>query len=336
MVNTLIKLGLILLALNLTHFGHADDHSKKGAVLITGATSGSGLALAERLAKSGVYVFAGARKDKDMEMLNKIPNVEAVRLDVTVDEHIQKAVEQVKASGRPLHGVVNNAGVGLMAPLIELKESDLKFILNVNAYGPYRVTKAFAPMLIESKGRVVTIGSIAGFQSRGFYGPYSMSKHMAEAYSDSLAREMNKFGVKVSMVEPGGFRSDIGKNIFNRLQKKGMDFKGSLYEQEWQSNWVLQGGDLDNVPNIMGPDEVAKVAEHALYSDTPKPRYMIIGDAGRQQATTDTILARVAAMNASSNHPFTRDELIKILDEELDRIESIAPSKAKSDAKESK
>jgi 3-hydroxybutyrate dehydrogenase len=69
-------------------------------------------------------------------------------------------------------------------------------------YGPYRVTKAFAPLLIESKGRITTTGSVAGVQTRQFYGPYTMSKHAMEAFTDALADEMAKFGVKASIIDP--------------------------------------------------------------------------------------------------------------------------------------
>jgi NAD(P)-dependent dehydrogenase (short-subunit alcohol dehydrogenase family) len=180
------------------------------AILVTGASTGSGRMIAETLAAKGHYVFAGARKQKDLDALDAIENIQSIRLDVTIQGDIDAAVKTVSESGKGLYAIINNAGVGLMAPLIELDEEDLDFILDVNVYGPYRVTKAFAPMLIESKGRVVNIGSIAGVQTRTFYGPYSMSKHALEAYNDTLDIEMAKFGVKVSIVDPGGFSSNIG------------------------------------------------------------------------------------------------------------------------------
>jgi NAD(P)-dependent dehydrogenase (short-subunit alcohol dehydrogenase family) len=100
-----------------------------------------------------------ARAQKDLDELNAIKNVQAVRLDVTSPSDIAAAVALVGKAGRGLYGVVNNAGVVVVAPMIEVEEKDLDFIFNVNMYGPYRITKAFAPMLLESKGRVVNISS---------------------------------------------------------------------------------------------------------------------------------------------------------------------------------
>ncbi|MCP4414246.1 MAG: SDR family NAD(P)-dependent oxidoreductase [Gammaproteobacteria bacterium] len=135
------------------------------AILVTGASSGSGRMIAETLASKGYYVYAGARKEKDIKALNAIKNIQSFRLDVTKQSEIDAAVKIVINEGRGLYGLVNNAGVGLMAPLIELEEDDLNFIFNVNVYGPYRITKAFAPLIIKSKGRVINIGSIAGVQT---------------------------------------------------------------------------------------------------------------------------------------------------------------------------
>ena len=203
----------------------ATPFAAKKAILVTGASSGSGRMIAETLAASGYRVYAGARKPADLKALGAIENIQSIRLDVTVQSEIDAAVQTVQAGGLGLYAIVNNAGVGLMAPLIELAEKDLDFIFDVNVYGPYRISKAFAPMLIKSRGRVINIGSIAGFQTRTFYGPYSMSKHALEAFNDALAIELQRFGVQVSIVDPGGFSSNIGKNIFNRLQASGLNIE---------------------------------------------------------------------------------------------------------------
>jgi len=289
------------------------------AILVTGASTGSGRMIAETLAAKGYTVYAGARKDKDLKALNAIENISAIRLDVTIQKEIDDAVKFVQEQKTGLYAVVNNAGVGLMSPLIELKEEDLDFIFNVNVYGPYRITKAFAPLLIESKGRVVNIGSIAGFQTRTFYGPYSMSKHALEAYTDALSVETERFGIKVSIVDPGGFSSNIGKNIFNRLKSKGIDFKNSNYKMDWERNWILAGGDLSM---IKGPEDIVVKVEHALFSGQPQKRYMVVGDAGRADATMRALLRRMVQLNQDQAFSFDREGLIKILDEELEKVSS--------------
>ena len=175
------------------------------AVLVTGASSGIGRKITERLSSQGMFVYAGARAQKDLDELSQIKNVQAVLLDVTVPADIAAAVATVTKAGRGLYGVVNNAGVVVVAPLIEAEEKDLDFIFNVNMYGPYRITKAFAPLLLESKGRVVNISSLNGIVAGPMIGAYSMSKHAVEAYGDALAGELGRFGVRVSLIEPGNY-----------------------------------------------------------------------------------------------------------------------------------
>ena len=295
-----------------------DNQEAQLAVLVTGASSGLGRATAETLASKGYFVYAGARKEEDLRALDAIENVQSVRLDVTIQSEIDAAVQTVIDGGRGLHAIVNNAGVGLMAPLIELEEEDLEFILDVNVFGPYRITRAFAPLLIESKGRVVNIGSIAGVQTRLFYGPYSMSKHALEAYTDALAVELAKFDVQVSIIDPGGFRSDIGRNIFERLQASGMDFEGSLYRDEWERNWVAGGGDMSGAP---GPEMVVTAVEHALFNPDPQRRYMAVGDPGRADATMRALLRRMLELNANHTYTYDREGLIELLDQEIARLE---------------
>lgn len=314
--STLAILSIAIILSQVANGSSAKNAALKRAILVTGASSGSGRMIAETLANKGFTVYAGARKQKDLDELNKIENIHAVRLDVTIQSEIDAAAALVKSRGG-LHGVVNNAGVGLMAPLIELDEEDLDFIFDVNVYGPYRISKAFAPLLIESKGRVVNIGSIAGHQTRSFYGPYSMTKHALEAFTDALAEELNKFGIQVSIVDPGGFRSNIGKNIFNRLKAKGMDFEDSLYKQEWENNWILQGGDLSG---LEGPEKIVEKVEHALFAENPKRRYMVIGDSGRADATMRSLIQRMLELNHDQPFAYDRDGLIKILDQELETL----------------
>ena len=199
-VAAILSLACLLLSAECTY---AEDDGQK-AILITGATTGIGRNLAETLAAKGHFVYAGARKQADMDELNAIDNIMAVRLDVTKQDEIDAAVALITREGRGLYGLVNNAGVAVVAPMIEVTEGDMQFQMDVNLFGPYRVTKAFAPMIIESKGRITTTGSISGILSSGFLGPYSMSKHAIEAFTDSLATEMEKFDVNYVRLFSGG------------------------------------------------------------------------------------------------------------------------------------
>ena len=198
------------------------------AVLVTGASSGIGRKIAERLATEGFYVYAGARKAEDIAELSKIPNMKGIRLDVTSANDLAAAVTLVEREGRGLYGVVNNAGIAVGGALVSTEEKELQSVLDVNVMGPWRVTKAFAPMLIASKGRVVTVSSISGILSGPLLGVYSMSKHAIEAFGDALGAEMAPMGVTSSLIEPGNYKSDIGRNTMAQAQAAADRAKGCL------------------------------------------------------------------------------------------------------------
>ena len=296
----------------------AEDHAQK-AVLVTGASTGIGRHAAEQLASAGYFVYAGARKDKDIEALNAIDNIMAIRLDVTKQGEIDAAVELIRAEGRGLWGLVNNAGVNSIDPLIEADIEDLEFLFDVNVYGVFRVTKAFAPMIIESQGRIVNISSISGVLSGGLtgYGMYSMSKHAIEAYSDQLAFEMAGFGVHVAAVEPGNFRSQIGTSRCKRMLS-GDARQYEYYAEEMQryTDYCKQrlSGEAPNTSEP--PDKVSDVIEHALFADNPKEHYLVVPEAFQAYITIGKSFEELLNLNQEQEYSYSRDELIGIMDDE--------------------
>lgn len=283
------------------------------AVLVTGASTGIGRKTTELLAAKGFFVYAGARKAADLAELNAIENVQGITLDVTSQEQIDAAVETVRAAGRGLYGLVNNAGVLVVGPLIELREKDLAFQMDVNVFGPYRVTKAFAPLLIESKGRVTTTGSISGFATWGMGGPYTMSKHAVEAYTDCLAAELAPFGVQVSVVEPGNYRSEIMTNMRERMSDAGYGGEGSRYRGQWER---MLDGPTDRAQH-KEPGEVAEAFLRALADEKPQRRYMVVPNQREADLTLKAAMARVVQLNANQPYAHDREGLIKLLDEAL-------------------
>jgi NAD(P)-dependent dehydrogenase (short-subunit alcohol dehydrogenase family) len=291
----------------------AADAAGTRAVLITGASSGIGLRTAEVLAANGFFVYAGARKQEDLDALNAIENVQAVRLDVNVQEDIDAAVETVKAGGRGLYGLINNAGVVVIAPLIEVTDDDLAFQMNVNVFGPVRVTRAFAPMLIESQGRVVTTGSISGILPWGLGGPYTMSKHAVEAYTDVLAIELAALGVEVAVVEPGNYKSAITENMVDRMKEKGYTTEGSIAQERLDR--VLSGPvDRDQYKE---PDEVAAAFLHFLTSENPRRRYMVVPNEREAEVTIRAHIRKLVQLNQDQPYEFSRERLIEMIDEEM-------------------
>ena len=291
----------------------ASDIGQGRAVLITGASSGIGLRTAEVLAANGFHVYAGARKQADMDALNAIDNIEAVRLDVNIQEDIDAAVEQVQAGGRGLHGLINNAGVVVMGPLIEVTEEDLAFQMNVNVFGPYRVTKAFAPLLIESQGRVATTGSISGIGTWGLGGPYTMSKHAIEAYTDVLAIELASLGVEVAVVEPGNYKSEIMDSMVERMRETGYTTEGSMAQERLDA---VLSGPTDRA-QFKEPDEVAAAYLDFLTSENPKRRYMVVPNQNEADFTIRAHIRRLVQLNEDQPYAYTRDQLMEMIDEAI-------------------
>ena len=249
-----------------------------------------------------------------MAELNAIENIQAIRLDVTDQAQIDAAVKTIEAGGRGLYGLINNAGVGVIYPLIEVPESEFDFQMDVNLYGPYRVTKAFAPLIIESKGRISTTGSISGILSGQLFGVYSMSKHGMEAFADSLAAEMERFDVKVSIIEPGNFESKIGDTLVKRMKSSGFDSENSLYREDFDRMMAYM--DADREPQA-DPIAVSKAAMHAMFDENPKRRYMVVPNQRQADITIRKAIEEVVQLNQGQEYSYGRDELVKMLEESM-------------------
>jgi NAD(P)-dependent dehydrogenase (short-subunit alcohol dehydrogenase family) len=286
----------LLVAAPVVSPAQAADAPVSKAVLVTGASTGIGRKITERLAANGYFVYAGARKQADLDALGAIKNVQAVRLDVTNQKHIDAAVETITKAGRGLYGLVNNAGVATVGTMTETSIEEFDLVMDVNVYGPFRITKAFAPLIIAGKGRITTIGSIAGILSGRDLGPYCMSKHAIEAFTDSLAEQMTPLGVSVSVIEPGNYDSDLGKSVVKRIGKESQFTDRSKYKQ---------------------PDEVAIATEQALFEPNPKRRYMVVPQQLGAERTLRKQIEQLVQLNEGQPYTYDRDTLIKMLDEAL-------------------
>lgn len=302
---------IAILGLAPSTFANSADENEQKAVLVTGASSGIGRNIAETLAAKGYFVYAGARKQADLDALNEIQNVQAVRLDVTEQDEIDAAVETVRAGGKGLYGLVNNAGVLTLGPITEIEEDELAWILDVNLMGVYRVTKAFAPLIIESKGRISNISSIAGILSGRFWAPYNISKHALEAYTDDLAAEMTLFDVQVSAINPGNYNSKIGAKEASALAKQPYSQPGSIYA-EYIAKDIEYMSDRSMYKE---PDEVTAAVIHALFDPEPKPNYLVVPNEQEAQWTIHKIMEEMAELNADHKYSYTDEELVKMLKE---------------------
>lgn len=302
----------LLLALIATTLPTQAAPPTQKAVLVTGASTGIGRKITEVFAARGHFVYAGARKQKDMDELNALNNVMAVRIDVTRQEEIDAAVRTIESEGRGLWGLINNAGVYVSGALVDVAVDEYEWLMDVNVTGVYRVTQAFAPMIIEAGGRISTIGSVSGTNTGAFNGIYSMSKHAVEAYTDALFAEMAMVGVAVSVIEPGSYDSAISDSARKRIlarqdayAREGSPFAESFLEGIPGSGYRSQ---------FKAPDEVAEAALHAIFAAEPLLRYLVVPDEGDAAWAIDKQIEELVQLNQWQAYQYDREELIAKLD----------------------
>jgi NAD(P)-dependent dehydrogenase (short-subunit alcohol dehydrogenase family) len=301
-----------ILAMPIVAQAQTSPTGSQPAVLVTGASTGIGRKITEKLAADGYFVYAGARKEEDLKALGAIKNVQAVRLDVTKPEDIAAVAEIVKRGGRGLHGLVNNAGVVTSGTFADTKPEEFDLVMAVNVYGPYRLVRAFEPLIIAGKGRITNVGSISGILAYPTTGAYAMSKHAVEAFTDALAAELAPLGVTVNVVEPGNFNSEIARNAASRgVAMTGTDAHGkprtadrSMYKE---------------------PDEVAAAIEKALFEPNPKRRYLVAPDKVEAEVTIKKQIEQLVQLNEGQPYTYDRDALVRMLDEALVRARPRSP-----------
>ena len=289
----------------------ASDGQK--SVLVTGASTGIGRNLAETLAEQGHHVYAGARKDDDLAALNAIENITAVRLDVTKQDEIDAVVALIEESGTGLYGLVNNAGIGDGGPIVDTSVEVQTLVYDVNVEGVYRVTKAFAPMVMESKGRIAITGSIAGTLAWPGGSAYSGSKHWIEALTDALAGEMAPHGVWVSVIEPGNFQSRIRRSGALRRQARVVAAGGVITPEMQKEYEETEAREL----SYKEPDAVSEAFVHALFDDAPLRRYMVVPSAEEQAMTISTKIQQLVQLNEWGPYSYSLEELTEMLQQAM-------------------
>lgn len=253
---------------------------------MTGASTGIGQACALHLARLGLQVFAGVRREADGERLvqqaaeNSSARLEPVLMDITDEAAVRQAVSEIEqaAGQNALLGLVNNAGVAVAAPLEFIPADEFQRQLEVNVTGQLRVTQACLPLLRKRRGRIVFIGSISGRVSTPFLGPYSASKFALKALADTLHRELLPWDLFVALVEPG--------RIATPIWEKSIQAAASLRQRLPAEAEALYGANMDRIARRTSQhkggapvEEVAQAVEHALLSSRPRRRYLIGRDA---------------------------------------------------------
>jgi NAD(P)-dependent dehydrogenase (short-subunit alcohol dehydrogenase family) len=256
----------------------------KGAVLVTGASTGIGRATALRLEQDGYSVFAGVRKQEDADNLSKAAvhdRITPVTLDVTEEPSIEEARTSIeRAVGQSgLAGLVNNAGTANAGPIEHLPVEEFKKVIDVNLTGQYAVTQAFLPLIRRARGKVVFITSIGGLIATPFMSPYHASKFGLEGMADSLRREVSPWGIRVVIVEPGSIATPIwdkGTEEFERAEPGMGPEAKRLYGGQMDA---MKQAIRDTADRGIRPEKVAEVISKAVSSSRPRTRYLVGTDA---------------------------------------------------------
>ena len=247
------------------------------SILVTGAATGLGRAMALYLAERGFRVYATTRDVRQAEDLGTAPYARGGRLrvlpmDVTDPESIQRVIETIVSESGGIYGVVNNAGIGLRGYFEDLADDEVRQVFNANVFGLMAVTKAVLPYMREARrGRILLISSVGGRIGSLGVSAYCATKFAVEGFGESLFQELAPLGIRVVLIEPGIIKTE--RWTTNRGLAKGAMNPASPY-YEWFCEAERQSDQLVRASTATAAD-VAAVVHEALTSERPRLRYMV-------------------------------------------------------------
>lgn len=261
--------------------------ASRGAVVVTGASTGIGRATAFHLDELGFRVYAGVRRESDSEDLIRASSNRLVPfyLDVTDAISVRSAADAVaaKVGDAGLQGLVNNAGICMAGALEFLPVDDLRKQFEVNVMGSVAVTQAFLPLIRRGRGHIINIGSVGGRLAVPFLGAYCASKTALEVVTDALRIELQPWKIRLSLVEPGL----ISTPMFEKVQRQGgmlladlPENMRRLYDSDIES---FRAATKEQFKAASPPEVVARVVGKALTARRPKTHY-VVGRNGRAEA----------------------------------------------------
>jgi NAD(P)-dependent dehydrogenase (short-subunit alcohol dehydrogenase family) len=248
-------------------------------VLVTGGTDGLGRAAAVLLAERGYRVFAAGRSAEKRSELDRRAaarklSLQTIELDVCDDASVQRAVQTISQKAGPIDVLLNNAGIGYMAVIEDLKLDDLRRQFETNLFGVLRVTHAVLPHMRERRsGRILMMSSVAGILTPPTYGAYSSSKHALEAISNALRLELFPFHVEVILIEPGYIVTNFQQTAKELAQPYADAAKSGPYAKIYSGAWT--GANKGRGDSKTTPEDCARVILDAIESPHPKARYPV-------------------------------------------------------------
>ena len=256
----------IVIILIITGFIYAKDEQK--VVLITGTAYGIGKSTAELLIDKGHIVYGGDILVEENLYLNDIGGT-ALEMDVTNQEHIDKAINQIISEQGRVDVLVNNAGLGVYGAIEDVSMEDIYYPYDVNLFGLARVTKAVLPYMREKEsGLIINISSVLGETYGPLAGWYLSTKHALEGWSDALRVELKEFDIDVVVVQPGAINTN-----FSNVTKTYIDKyrENSAYQHLYGEPITDTGNEV--LSNQSDPIVIAKVINKAMNARNPKTRY---------------------------------------------------------------
>ena len=258
-------------------------------VLVTGASTGIGLASCEHLLREGYHVIGGVRSETDATRLKTAlgPKFYAVIIDVTTTDSIGRAREEVTTILNEDHlvAIVNNAGIVISGTVLHVPIEEWKRQFDVNVFGLLDTTQRFFDLLIKASQsgdrhpvRIINMSSVSGKFASPFMGPYAASKFALEALSDSLRRELYMYDIQVVLIEPGSIATPLWDKAKEAVQYVGP-------EHEWMlpfKNKIID----HNVATGLHVDEVAKCVVNAVKAEKVRSRYLIKAQAWKFRIVT--------------------------------------------------
>lgn len=275
----------------------------KKSILITGASSGMGLADTILFAQNNYQVFATYRSDKDEEKLRKIKNVHPVKMDITNAADIQNAFQQISTivGYDGLYAIVNNAGIMYTAPFEYVNEERARQMIEVNLIAPYKITQTFIPLLKKHnvnnviKARIINIASWAGYIGQPFIPFYNASKAGLIGLSESMYYDLGLLDIHVVLASPGVTRTSMlgkatqdGDDNLQSLPKEGQKFYKPYLDHR-----KAMGERSGNSKFLPTADILAKKLYKIVESEKPKHKYNLAIDA----AFMDNIMTKIIPLN---------------------------------------
>ncbi len=244
-------------------------------ILITGVSTGIGATTAELLLNNGHHVYGTVRKANDAEKLALHPAFSALVMDVTDRPSIAKAIATIKATGKPLHAVVNNAGIAVSGPLETIAEEDYRKQFDVNVFGNLAVSQEALPLLHaareagETNVKIINVSSVSGYVTAPYTSLYSASKFAVEALTDGMRRELSSFGIDVLSVAPGPVKTPIWQKAKNQTKAfEGTRYAHILNKLGAYTDSAEAGG--------VAPEVVAGAIREMLEKDKPRPDRLVM------------------------------------------------------------